>query len=160
MTYKEPHFQYYAFDKDLDRSFEAPDCWTTVSKRGVFNELAPFIDFSGRKIGDKGSIGFSIKRFRTGYLKDLPEWATSNESIQKMLLRVFPKLNTSQTQRKRAGRWVRIITLFYLLKWSESQVAAELNQSVASVKFTLVRINRAATGLTTRGRVRRRKQMT
>lgn len=153
---KEAHFQNYAFDKELDRSFEAVDCRITRPKRGIFNELAHLMDFSGHVPGDKGSIGFHIGRFRTGYERKAPHWTKSKEETQKVLLRAFPKLKTCDRQRKRAAIWAQVITLHYLTGWSEKEIADEMNQSVCRIRHHIAHIENVAKGHTANGRPRRR----
>jgi hypothetical protein len=42
-----------------------------------------------------------------------PEWAMNNAALRALLLRAFPRMETSPTQRARAGRWARIISLYF-----------------------------------------------
>lgn len=76
--------------------------------------------------------------------RDVPEWAKSNEEIQKLLLRSFPKMTTHPLQRLRAGRWARIIHLYFRNGSTYSEVAEEMGESVVVIHSTLKRIRRAA----------------
>ncbi len=115
------------------------------------------LDHMPVKPKDEADDGFQIVRVRSGYRKNIPAWTTSNEGIQNVLLTAFPRLNESPTQRQRAGRWARIITLFYRLDWSESEIAEEMKLSVGVVKALTVNMKRVASGFTARGCARKRR---
>ena len=136
---QEAHFQDCAFDPELGTSW--------LHKRGK-GELRSVID--GRELGPTG-VGFQIKEFRTGYTREVPEWARTNVGIQKVLLTAFPRLQTDKNQRKHAGRWAQVINMYFRQGWSAEEVAEELNQSRASVKMLVLGIDRTSRGLTVNG---------
>lgn len=141
---KEARFQDYQFDRELGGKRGKEELLKVASPE----DLEDFRGFLS---------GFQIKRFRTGYRRELPEWVRSKVGVQKVLLAAFPKLNESLSQRRRAGKWLRVITLFYLQNWSEAQVAAEINESVCRVRHHIAHIDNVANGLTALGFPRRRK---
>jgi hypothetical protein len=147
MPENEPHFQDYAFDKELDRSYEAEGNHRSKQhKRGVMAELQDLVDFGGRKVGSKGPLGFQIKNVRTNYDRETPDWIRSNESIQKILLTAFPRLKTDENQRKRAGRWARVIQLYFRLGWTIGEIADEINVKQNVVSMIIRSIVRTARG--------------
>jgi len=81
----------------------------------------------------------------------VPLWARSDEAVRKLVLRSFPKLLTNPTQRRRAGRWLRIIYLFFRLQWTHGWIAAELRMTPRNVRDTIRSIKRAAAGLRANG---------
>jgi hypothetical protein len=86
--------------------------------RAVFDSNSQFIS------------GHQIKRVSTlNERKKVPAWALEDESIRKLLLFCFPKLLSNDVQRKRAGRYLRIIQLFFRSKKSRREVAEELGES-------------------------------
>jgi hypothetical protein len=89
-----------------------------------------------------------IKRPR----KDTPAWVNSDLKIQKLLLRAFPLMNTNLLQRERAGRWVRIIYLYFRQKWSRGQIAEEMKLSYSTVKGVIRSVKRVAEGKRADGR--------
>ena len=89
--------------------------------------------------------GHQIKKIRR-QKRSTPEWARHQKQVRELLLRSFPKLNTSQKQRKRAGRWMRIIHLYFVLGFTCSQVAAELGEEIAPVKRSIEHIRNASKG--------------
>jgi hypothetical protein len=91
------------------------------------------------------SGGHQIKKIRTRK-KDVPLWATNNVETRKLLLRAFPKLKTSPLQRKRAGRWAAVITMFYRMNMANSQIAAELKTKRSTIDLILQRIRWCAKG--------------
>lgn len=86
-----------------------------------------------------------IKKVRTRE-REVPVWVLSDAEVQKVLLRSFPNLNTNLKQRKAAGRWARIIHLYYRMKRPNSQVAKEMGVTVNALKMTLKGIRRVARG--------------
>jgi len=140
-----PSFQKYAFDPELGTSW--------LHRRGI-GELRTVID--GDELGPHSkNSGMQIKYFRSGYEKEIPEWARVKENIQGILLTAFPKLHTNVSQRKRAGRWAQVITLYYLQGWSVPEVAEELNEDPRVIMRLTLSISRTAKGLTVDGKPRK-----
>jgi hypothetical protein len=84
-------------------------------------------------------------------------WAYRDESVQQLLLRAFPKLATDKKHRERAGRWARVIQLYYRYGLSYGAVAAEMKTSTKYVRTLLRNIRRAAAGAPCNGINKRRK---
>ena len=103
-----------------------------------------------RKIFDGNSSfmrGHQIKRIRS--LHDgrvVPEWVTDDRIIQGLLLRSFPKLATNARQRKRAGRWARVIQLYFRSKKSRREVAEDMGESENVVRMLIRAIKLARNG--------------
>jgi hypothetical protein len=76
----------------------------------------------------------------------VPEWTGSNKEVRKVLLRSFPKLATDSKQRASAARWARIIHLFFRLRYTYRQTAAELEAKPESVRAMIMGIKRVAAG--------------
>jgi len=108
-----------------------------------------------RKVGS--TSGYQIITIRRPR-KVVPEWANSNRRIQKFLLRSFPLMRMDPAQRTRAGRWARVINLYFKRQWSRGQIAEELNWTYARVDTIIRSIKRAAEGKRCKdGTERRRK---
>jgi hypothetical protein len=86
-----------------------------------------------------------IKKVRTRE-KQIPSWTLRDKEIQKVVLRAFPNVRTNKTARKRAGRWVRIIHLYYRTHMTSSQISAELGETINQTKMTLKAIRRVWDG--------------
>ena len=97
-----------------------------------------------RKFGGEtgGFQTHTIKRPK----KKVPDWVNSHAKIQELLLRTFPLMKTNLKQRERAGRWARIIYLYYRRQWTRGQIAAELNVPYANVKGILRSVKRVSGG--------------
>ena len=91
------------------------------------------------------SGGHQIMKTREG-THGVPEWASSDEKIREFLLRSFPSLRTNQTHRQRAGRWFRIIHLYFRLGWTHNQVAEELGLEPEHIHTLIRAIRRAGNG--------------
>jgi hypothetical protein len=138
-----PHFQDCAFDPELGTSW--------LHKRGK-GELRKTID--GRELGPTG-VGFQIKNIRTEK-RDVPEWARTNEGIQKLLLTAFPKLKINDSQRKRAGRWAQVIQMYFRMGWTYSEVADALEEKPRVIEMVIRGITRTSEGKTWSGAPRKR----
>jgi hypothetical protein len=119
----------------------------------------PFIDELDRK--DQFQKGYGIRGGPTLRMRKMPKWMNNKKDIQRLLLRVFPKLETDKRQRKNALRWVEVIRLYFTLGWSAHDVAEELQQrnsdehvSAKMIYDTAQRIIRAGAGLRTTGKLR------
>ena len=110
----------------------------------TFGELRRVIDGSDPFM----TRGHQILKIRRP-AKKTPLWAFNHKKIQTILLRSFPKMKTSPTQRARAGRWIRIIHLYFNQNWSRGQISAELRLSYPAVDSIIRAIKRAAAGLRT-----------
>lgn len=142
-----PHFQDFAFDPDLGTS--------QLHHRGI-GELRAFVDGDELLFPWNGkNSGFQIKHFRTGYDREVPDWARDNKSLQNLLFTAFPRLHTSPSQRRRAGRWAQVINLYFLKGWSVTEVADELNEDPRVIKRLTLSITRTSKGLTVDGRIRK-----
>jgi|ERR1700674_3480292 len=86
--------------------------------------------------------------------RNIPAWALDNEYIKKLLLKIFPKMNSDRRQRDRSGRWARVIYLFFTSARPASEVADAMGISEKKVNDTALRITRAVKGLRTTGRTR------
>jgi hypothetical protein len=86
--------------------------------------------------------------------KQIPVWVYDFPKIQEMLLRSFPKMIKDADQRKRAGRWARVINLYFRQQWTRGQIADELGMTYNHVNALIAGIKYAAKGLTTEGKKR------
>lgn len=89
--------------------------------------------------------GHQIIKLRQGSHK-IPQWTKSDKRVREILLRSFPKMKTDLKQRQRAGRWLRVIHLYYRMNFTASKVAQELQMKVSTVKDVLVHIRRVQQG--------------
>jgi hypothetical protein len=85
--------------------------------------------------------GHQIRKIRTRE-KQIPSWTLRDKDVQKIILRAFPNMKTNKTARKRAGRWARIIYLYYRSHMTSSQISAELGETINQTKMTLKAIRR------------------
>jgi hypothetical protein len=154
--------------------------------RDTFRELRQHFDGQDPFM-TKGHQILIIRRIKR---KPQP-WAKDNKKVQQLLLRSFPKINIDLTtleqnnknkneaelsrlrtlivkQRAQAGRWARIIQLYFVIGMTYGQVAKELNLPPRKVEYyiqTLLRVskNRRADGhgmLNARPRGRPKKPLT
>lgn len=83
--------------------------------------------------------------------RQIPDWMNSDEQVRAFLLRVFPKLAESSRQRASAGRWLRVIHLYFRGSYNASEVAEEIGISYRAVKSLVRSIRRVSMGLAANG---------
>src|SRR5208337_3689713 len=135
---QEVHFQEYAFDPKLRKGRAKSELLKLFPEEDL-EDIRGFLS------------GFQIKHIRTGYEREVPEWAKKNEGIQKILLTAFPKLHTDVSQRKRAGRWAQVINLYFRQNWSQTEVSEALGENSNVIKMLVRSINWVAEGKRTDG---------
>ena len=108
-----------------------------------------------RKVFDSSSgfmTGHQIKSTRSESRKrNVPVWSLDDEFIRKMLLKSFPLLATNELQRKRAGRWLLIIQLYFKKKMSSREIGEEIGEKTGTVLSLTRSISRASRGLRANG---------
>lgn len=87
-----------------------------------------------------------IKKVRAFRKNGIPAWVLNDAEVRKVLLRSFPKLHTDIKQREAAGRWSRIIHLYYRMQMPNSQVAKEMGITVNVLKMALKHMRRVSRG--------------
>lgn len=115
--------------------------------RNTSKELRDLGLFSGSDLFMRGGHQIINRNLANARAKrKAAPWATNDDEVQKILLRAFPKLARDEKQRKRAGRWLRIIHLFYRSGMSSGEVAAELKETPYRIRDTLRGIRHVAAG--------------
>jgi hypothetical protein len=100
----------------------------------------------GKVDGDDNFMSaHQIKKIRTRE-RVIPPWTLNDKEVRKVLLRAFPSLHTSQSAARSAGRWTRLIHLYYRVQMSNSQVAKEMGMTLNATKMALKSIRRVARG--------------
>jgi hypothetical protein len=89
--------------------------------------------------------GHRIIKQRRGN-RPVPSWATDNIQLRGLLLRAFPKLADNPKHRLAAGRWARVVQLYFRSQLTEGQVADELKMTVNGVKSIIRSILRTSRG--------------
>ena len=118
--------------------------------RGRGNDL-DFVKLRSKLDGSDGFMeGHQITKVRA-MTREIPEWSLSNAEVQRVLLTAFPNLKTRFRQGKRAGRWARIIYLYYRMNLPRQIVAKEMKMGEDTLKTTIRNISRVANGLTVMG---------
>jgi hypothetical protein len=96
-----------------------------------------------------GGFQVGAARTTTDNRKTSHLWVNSKPEIKRILLTAFPNQATSVTQRKRAGRWLRVIHLYYRMGYTKVQIAEEMSTTLDTIKSILRNMNRARLGLKT-----------
>lgn len=113
--------------------------------REKFDGSDPFMSGGHQIIKSAGATRHDTR------VSNVPEWALDDSKVQTLLLTSFPKLKTDDIQRKRAGRWLQIIHLYYRMGWTQNKIAGEMSIEINLLKYYLTAIKRAAKGLTVDG---------
>jgi len=85
------------------------------------------------------------------------KWAYDDEAVRIVLYQAFPKLLTDKKQRERAGRWARIIQLYFRSGMSGGSVAHEMKINLERVRRFLKSMRHVAAGRTCNGAKKHRK---
>ena len=105
--------------------------------------------------------------FRTGHQiltvnrprKKIPAWAANDARIKEILLRAFPKMKKKPKQRVLAGKWIRVINLYFRQRWTRGQIAEEMGLTYSAVDSIIRNIKRVSEGLSSRtGKPRKRNK--
>lgn len=97
--------------------------------------------------------GFEVKKVRS-LEREIPEWALNDAEVRKVLLAVFPKISFTppiekkakreyQRRIEKAGRWVRVIHLYYRMELPQQIVMKETGLTWLAMKGILRRANAA-----------------
>jgi hypothetical protein len=119
---------------------------TTGGETDAYAQLRTGIDGS-----DLFMEAFQITKVRT-IQREIPEWALSNRKVQQILKTAFPRMTYKD---KRAGRWARIIYLYYRMELPRQIVAREIGITEAHLNRTLQAINWVAAGRRSDGKPRK-----
>jgi hypothetical protein len=95
-------------------------------------------------------------------VKNVPEWALDDKRVQEIVLKSFPKLSTDPKQREQAGRWVRVIYLYFRREFTIGDIAQVLGKpnedgskivpiSLNTIRALIRSIKRAASGRSANG---------
>lgn len=85
-------------------------------------------------------------KVRRSVARNVPEWTLDPQRTLAVLKLAFPLIETNEKQRRRAGRWLRIIHLYYKMKTPFGQVAEELGLSRDQLRSYLRSISRTVKG--------------
>lgn len=89
---------------------------------------------------------------KTGVPRTCPDWAKDNAKIRALLLRSFPKLLTDEKQRLKAGRWARVIQMYYRSQMTHGQICNELDLTLPTILSMIRNIDRVVKGKRADGR--------
>ncbi len=87
--------------------------------------------------------------------REVPEWAMSNEKVQRILLTAFPKMLVNKRQEKRASKWSAVIYLYYRMKLPKQVVARELGIDQVLLTRWIQKITFTSQGRNVNGKPRR-----
>lgn len=91
--------------------------------------------------------------------RKIPEWALNDKEVRRILLTVFPKMSQDtkigKSQRKRAGKWMRLIHLYYRMRQPKQIVAKEMRIGQVLLTRWIQKMSYVARGLNVNGKPRR-----
>ena len=122
------------------------------NRRNTSRQLRDLELFSGNdQFMQNGHQIINSNRANAGPRRKNAAWAASDAEVQKLLQARFPKLKIDENQRKRAGRWVRVIHLYFRSEMSVGDVAKEIGMTRRNTDKLIRRIRMAQIGLRTDG---------
>ena len=84
------------------------------------------------------------------------DWAFSDQEVRKVLITAFPKLGSCDRQRARAGRWARVIQLYFRAHMSIGEVADEMKTTPKCMNNLIKNICNVQKGFQTNGSIRKK----
>ncbi len=114
--------------------------------RDTFRELREIVDGGDPFMRSGHQILVERKHKRI-----VPDWARSDKEIRKLLLRSFPRLHTDKKQAAGAGRWTRVIQLYFRMGKTHGQIAEEMELGYNMVRMIIRATKWAAQGKRTDG---------
>lgn len=112
--------------------------------RNSHNELKSM--FAGDQQFMTGHQIMKVRRPR----RRVPQWVFEDNRIRALLSETFPKLATDDGQRKRAGRWARVIQLYFRSRKSYRETAEEMGEKPRTIEMIIRSIYRVSKGRTAR----------
>ena len=100
------------------------------------------------------STGGKTSPWKTRVDSRRPSWTDSDAEIQTLLYTVFPKFHWNENQNNQFVRWFMVIFLYHRAGLPASKVAQILELTEKKVYDTVLRIERAHSGLSTAGKAR------
>jgi hypothetical protein len=89
---------------------------------------------------NEDKISFQLIRpHRRSHISD---WANDNSFLRKLIIRSFPNI-TNAAVRNRAGRWLRVIKMFWVQQMSRGEISLELGQNYNTVSCLIKAIRKA-----------------
>ncbi len=76
---------------------------------------------------------------RREHIRLIPTWTLNDGQVREVLWKVFPKHDTSARQRESAGRWLRIIYLYFRANQWAKTIAEAVGCSVRAVESVICR---------------------
>jgi hypothetical protein len=121
-----------------------------------FEQLRESFDGEDHFMGGSAVFGKAGSRHaeRVANISVTDPWSWNDKQVCSLLQQVFPNFRTSETQRKRAGRWMYIIYRYFRMGFTANRIAMVLHEPTKRVEDTLRRIRKAAAGLRTTGKPR------
>ena len=116
-------------------------------ENGTQSELRLYLDSKDPFM----TAGHQIMKTRS-HEREAPAWAIDDQKIQAILLRSFPNLKTPESKdAERAGRWMRVIHLYFRMGMTRGQVAEELGLPYRRIESLVMAVKRAAAGKSANG---------
>lgn len=92
---------------------------------------------------------------KRSHIKRCPEWVKHDRQIKELLKFVFPRLieksDKGSAQRKRAGRWARVIHLYFRTNLTYKETAEEMGEKPKTIEGIIRRVLLASEGKRTNG---------
>lgn len=120
--------------EDLDVLLPTSSLLKKTTRGNVRKQLRQSVD------GNESFMNAFLIGRKRRYTRKRPPWVTDDVFVAALLRRAFPHAG----HRKKAGRWMRIIQLYYRLGYTCRQVAEELGEPMWRVRFTINDIRVAA----------------
>jgi len=120
----------------------------------VFEQLRRSFDGSDSFVAGGHAVRGGGSTSHRQRVANTPEWTNDDAEVRSMLKKVFPKLDTSETQRKRAGAWMLVIHYYFRMGLTHNRIAIKTGWKWTKVNSIIRNIRRAASGQQANGKMR------
>jgi hypothetical protein len=112
----------------------------------VFEQLRKVFDGADSFIAGGHAVRGGGSTRHAERVANIPAWANSDAEVRSLLLKVFPKLETDERQRKRAAIWMLMIYYYFRMGLTRGRIALKTGWTPNRVNMLIRNIKYAANG--------------
>ena len=120
----------------------------------VFEQLRKVFDGADSFVAGGHAVRGGGSTRHAERVANIPEWANSDAEVRQLLLKVFPKLETDERQRKRAAIWALIIYYYFRMGLTQGRIALKTGWKSKKVNNIIQSIKYVTEGRTAHGEAR------
>ena len=124
----------------------------------VYEQLRKVFDGADSFVAGGHAVGGAGRTRHNERVTNTPDWVHSDVEVRLLLLRVFPKLDSDERQRRHAATWMLVIHYYFRMGLTQGRIAMKTGWTPKKVNNMILSIQYAASGRTAHGELRRGKR--